>query len=168
MDPLWSETCWSTFKYFTILIVSTYYILCISWIKKVFNYHWCTVRTWRFRADIPSINPTLSIIQEIFWHIAHDKHKGRQRFLVRDSNYVHSEQTHLLCGLYARTFWWMWVVSAFKTKDTVMYKTGREIFNVTQFCKHTKRKESLRYRTVVHPYVEHNTPFSLPKLEVLN
>ena len=31
MDPLWSETCWSTFKYFIILIVSTYYILCIGW-----------------------------------------------------------------------------------------------------------------------------------------
>jgi len=31
MDPLWSEICWSTFKYFIILIVSTYYILCISW-----------------------------------------------------------------------------------------------------------------------------------------
>jgi hypothetical protein len=54
------------------------------------------------------------------------------------------------------------------TKDTVMYKTGRGLFNVTQFCKHTKRKESLRYRTVVQPYVEYNTPFSLPKLEVLN
>ena len=25
---------WSTFKYFIILIVSTYYILCISWIIK--------------------------------------------------------------------------------------------------------------------------------------
>jgi len=34
MDPLWSETCWSTFKYFIILIVSTYYILCLSWIMK--------------------------------------------------------------------------------------------------------------------------------------
>ena len=34
MDPLWSETCWSTFKYFIILIVSTYYILWISWIIK--------------------------------------------------------------------------------------------------------------------------------------
>jgi len=34
MDPLWSETCWSTFKYFIILIVSTYYILCITWIIK--------------------------------------------------------------------------------------------------------------------------------------
>ena len=33
MDPLWSETR-STFKYFIILIVSTYYILCISWIMK--------------------------------------------------------------------------------------------------------------------------------------
>ena len=30
MDPLWSETCWSTFKYFIILIVFTFYILCIS------------------------------------------------------------------------------------------------------------------------------------------
>jgi len=34
MDPLWSETCRSTFKYFIILIVSTYYILFISWIIK--------------------------------------------------------------------------------------------------------------------------------------
>jgi len=34
MDPVWSEICWSTFKYFIILIVSTYYILCISWIIK--------------------------------------------------------------------------------------------------------------------------------------
>jgi len=33
-DPLWSETCWSTSKYFIILIVSTYYILCISWTIK--------------------------------------------------------------------------------------------------------------------------------------
>jgi len=34
MDPLRSETCWITFKYFIILIVSKYYILCISWIIK--------------------------------------------------------------------------------------------------------------------------------------
>jgi len=31
MDPPRSETCWGTFKYFIILIVSTYYILCFSW-----------------------------------------------------------------------------------------------------------------------------------------
>jgi len=37
MDPLWYETCWSTFKYFIILIVSTYYILCISWVTKCLN-----------------------------------------------------------------------------------------------------------------------------------
>ena len=29
-----SKTCWSTFKYFIILILSTYYILCISWVIK--------------------------------------------------------------------------------------------------------------------------------------
>jgi len=34
MVSLWSETCWSTFKYFIILILSTYYILCINWIVK--------------------------------------------------------------------------------------------------------------------------------------
>ena len=34
MGPLRSETCWSTFKYVIILIVSTYYILSISWIIK--------------------------------------------------------------------------------------------------------------------------------------
>jgi len=34
-DHLRSETCWSTFiNIFIILIVSTYYILCISWIMK--------------------------------------------------------------------------------------------------------------------------------------
>jgi hypothetical protein len=38
MDPMWSETCWGTFKYFIILIVSTYYILCISWIIVFENY----------------------------------------------------------------------------------------------------------------------------------
>ena len=27
MDPLWSETWWSTFKYFIILIVSTCYLI---------------------------------------------------------------------------------------------------------------------------------------------
>ena len=32
MGPLWSKTCWSTFKYFIILTVSTHDILCISWI----------------------------------------------------------------------------------------------------------------------------------------
>jgi len=37
MDPLWSETCWSTFKYLIILIVSTYYILCMCWIIKCLN-----------------------------------------------------------------------------------------------------------------------------------
>ena len=36
MDPLWSETCWSNFKYFIIiLIVSTN--VCICWIIKCFN-----------------------------------------------------------------------------------------------------------------------------------
>jgi len=34
MDPLCSETCWTTFNYFIILIVSTYYIIYISWIIK--------------------------------------------------------------------------------------------------------------------------------------
>jgi len=34
MDPLRSATCWSTFRYFKILIVSTYYLLCIGWIMK--------------------------------------------------------------------------------------------------------------------------------------
>jgi len=32
--PCWSEICWGTFKYFIILILSTNYILSISWIIK--------------------------------------------------------------------------------------------------------------------------------------
>jgi len=31
-----TKTCWSTFKYFIILNISTYYMLCISWIIKCF------------------------------------------------------------------------------------------------------------------------------------
>jgi hypothetical protein len=38
MDPLWFETCWGIFKYFLILIVSTYDILCISSIIKCLDY----------------------------------------------------------------------------------------------------------------------------------
>jgi len=45
MVPLWSETCWSTFKYSIILIVSTNYIFYISWIMK------CSVRTVHFFSD---------------------------------------------------------------------------------------------------------------------
>jgi len=37
MDPLRSEICWSNFKYFIILIVSTYCILCIGWIIQRLN-----------------------------------------------------------------------------------------------------------------------------------
>ena len=40
MDRLWSETCWSNFKYFIILILSTYYILCINWIIE------CSTNIW--------------------------------------------------------------------------------------------------------------------------
>ena len=43
MDSLWSEICWSTFKYFIILIVSVYDILCIRWIIKclIIIDRWC-------------------------------------------------------------------------------------------------------------------------------
>jgi len=36
MDPLWSETCWSTFKYYIILIVSAYYIIAHKLDNKIF------------------------------------------------------------------------------------------------------------------------------------
>jgi len=48
MNSLWSETCWNTFKYFIILIVSTYYILCISWIIN------CLINIIFFRIMTPS------------------------------------------------------------------------------------------------------------------
>ena len=45
MDPLWSGTCWSSFKYFIILIISTYYILCIIWIIKCLKaFEWRPIR----------------------------------------------------------------------------------------------------------------------------
>ena len=61
MDLLWSETFWSTFKYFIILIVSTYYILCISWILKCLitcpmfkSRHWTRDRYFLLYRRIPS------------------------------------------------------------------------------------------------------------------
>jgi len=47
MDSLRSETCWSTFKYFIILIVSTNYIFVHKLYNKVFICWWCTVQTRR-------------------------------------------------------------------------------------------------------------------------
>jgi hypothetical protein len=38
MDPLWSETCCSTSKYFIILIVSMCCLICISWTIKYLKY----------------------------------------------------------------------------------------------------------------------------------
>jgi len=63
MYPLWSETCWSTFKYFIILIVSTNYILCISWIIKCLLL--MQVQTWSVLKLSPhtptgAVVPTLS------------------------------------------------------------------------------------------------------------
>jgi len=55
MDPLWSETCWSTFKYFIIVTVSTYYILCISWVIKcliTLALHFSTRKSWSCRCSI--------------------------------------------------------------------------------------------------------------------
>ena len=57
---LWSETCCSTFKYFIILIISMNYIFVHLLGNKVFNCHWCTVKTWRQSAvsllwDIPHL-----------------------------------------------------------------------------------------------------------------
>ena len=40
MDPLWSETHWSTFKYFIILIISTNYIFVHLLDNKVFDCEW--------------------------------------------------------------------------------------------------------------------------------
>ena len=41
MGPLWSETCWSNFKYFKYFIIFYLYLrivyLCICWIIKFFN-----------------------------------------------------------------------------------------------------------------------------------
>ena len=38
MDSLWSDTCWSTFKYFIILNISTYYIIVHKLDNKIFIY----------------------------------------------------------------------------------------------------------------------------------
>jgi hypothetical protein len=61
MDPFWSETCWSTFKYFIILIVRTHYILCISWIIK------CLIHKENVKEQADSINTPVTIITVLLW-----------------------------------------------------------------------------------------------------
>jgi len=92
MDPLWSETCWGTFKYFIILIVSTYYILCISWIIKcltilscseIYNCRakskllscgiWCRVASFR-KNLLASSCPSLSLYPATYQHAAYSPH----------------------------------------------------------------------------------------------
>jgi len=46
MDPLWSETWWSTFKYFIILIISTNYIFVHLLDNKVFNVSSVLLSNW--------------------------------------------------------------------------------------------------------------------------
>jgi len=52
MDPLWSKTCWSNFKYFITLTISTNYRFVHLLANKVFNCHWCTVQTWRLPSHL--------------------------------------------------------------------------------------------------------------------
>ena len=67
-DPLWYETCWSTIKYFINSIVSTYYMLWISWAIKCLiiidarckHEEHCFV--WKFPGFVP-----LSLLLE--WHV---------------------------------------------------------------------------------------------------
>ena len=55
MDPLWSETCWSTFKYFTILILSTCYKIVRKLDNKIFICWSCTVHIWRSRLVLSKV-----------------------------------------------------------------------------------------------------------------
>ena len=49
MDPLLSETCWNTFKYFIILMISMNYIFVHLLDNKVFN---CTCEIYHFTQKI--------------------------------------------------------------------------------------------------------------------
>jgi len=56
MDPLWSETCCSTFKYSIILIVFTYYILFISCVIK------CLITNYSATADTTHVDVHVALI----------------------------------------------------------------------------------------------------------
>ena len=69
MDPLWCETCWSTFKFFIILIVPTYYILCISWIRKcLINVSSFTVNSFLHQSTNMVISQS-NAVQTAFMHV---------------------------------------------------------------------------------------------------
>ena len=76
MDPLWSETCWSAFKYFIILIVSTYYIWCISWIILTSSVHLVGFIWKRLHGDSHTVNKTCNSVTtksmlEVFRTVLH-------------------------------------------------------------------------------------------------
>ena len=64
MDPLWPETCWSTFKYFIILIVSANYMLSISWIIK------CLILKKKFDSLSSTLHKSVQIAEVYveIWH----------------------------------------------------------------------------------------------------
>ena len=104
MDPVWSETCRSTIKYFIILIVSTCYILCTDWIAKCLTprsslhpvgFIWKKIiqgftvnRTWNTVAT--------KIVLEIFRTVLHSKkilpHQNFGRLLIKSWQRQRSRQ----------------------------------------------------------------------------
>jgi len=96
-DSLWSETCWSTFKYFIILIVSTYYILCISWIIKCL----IIIDAWCKHENVMSLSTQCCtqaqrVTQK--FHITNKSKYGKQQCLICTRN------THVL-NIHKRSWW---------------------------------------------------------------
>jgi len=56
IDPVWSETYWSIFKYFINLIVSTFYIIVHKLDNKIFICWWCKMQTWRLTFNTVQCN----------------------------------------------------------------------------------------------------------------
>jgi len=98
MDPLWSETCWSTFKYFIILIVSTYYILCISWIVKCLTWSYvCYVNiivksTFVITTKSPQYHHKITIKSPQNHNITTNSLQNRHKFTIKSTKITKNHQ----------------------------------------------------------------------------
>ena len=168
VDPLWSETCWSNFRYFIILIVSTYCILCIGWIMK------CSIiivarcgheQTWS-SSGASALTRQFRGLRRHYsvWKCTriqhHNRHTGTTSMPVR-----------LQYEPFAKQFTWSWwrKTSAFSLS---LLRTQLVISNNWGKLKKERKKKKtfssrLCYRSMIHKFVMVREPIWRPEILML-
>ena len=153
MDPLWSKTFWSTFKYFIILFVSTYCILCISWIIKCLIQQDCLLKSYWFTGTVFLI----SFVDD-HWYLVHTSTFEDSMCQFHNCNTFGNRESYFYedCSLKART----------PTPGTQEWsKCYESSMRMHHFCKISSQLEQTAcygLLLVHHPVVHVNTQWDIP------